>query len=946
MTTKYGVYAGTVVTNADPTKKQKVRLHVPQAIGTATSGWASPLTPVSSPPAAGALVWVFFQSGDTRYPVYSVTKGAAVGAAKLAGLTDVHIPSPVDGQVLRYDGSNKLWGAATLSTSGSGLDWVSVKDHGAIGDGTTDDTAAVQAAINSLPAAGGVVYAPTGTYKLTSALTARSKLTIMGDGDSATVFYQTSTTANGITGVDIDRLALVRIKILGPGSGSGVGVALTRSANAATTYLDFQDLYVASFGSDGIAVSNSIVSRFARVISETNGGHGFNLYGVNGGASGTSNSLISCYGNGNTQAGFRMFNATYSSFNSCAADSNGIGYLIDSCQGVSLFGCGAESQVNRSTSYPGTSFKIVGGYGVSMVSCWVYQNVQIGVYVTGSAHTVSLTGLTDNTPAGGAVNFIKIDAGCGVTMTACSNATANSIANGTTQTLDDGGGGMSLRAYLYGASTAAFEQNIISYGGNLVLQSQTLTPADITALHSVGSTYQPLNTKNVANGYAGLDANAKVASAQIPDLSASYIAVGQKGAASGVATLDANGKLVQGVGPNPWNWTVTDGTNDGFTITGTTGSMKQLFTVKDYAGSPIFSVGSAGGAAVYGDHFKVFNGGDIFNPTTDIDPTGVITVTGTGHLVLSGQTLSAADITALHGLVGANPWTFAMTSASADGLVVKGIGGSLNSMFTVQDGGGNAVFGISPLGGTSVFGAQLRVFPAGSGTAGVTLDPSGTLTLGATALNETDIQSVHNASTTYVPNSAKGTASGVATLDASGRLAQYPNSPRPSDSGFISWTSNPQHIATQLTLVVGTLYLIRLELRNAATINKIAMGVQAAGSAASTYFGLYDSGGTLRGSTAATTLSATGPIATSLSTAYSAAAGFAWAAVLVASATTAPALFAYNASGAFASFANANLTPATYRFATNGTGRATLPATITPSSNSQTAPLAGWAALL
>src|SRR5437016_1357060 len=40
----------------------------------------------------------------------------------------------------------------------------SVKAFGAVGDGTTDDTAAVRAAFAAVPAAGGTVYFPPGTY--------------------------------------------------------------------------------------------------------------------------------------------------------------------------------------------------------------------------------------------------------------------------------------------------------------------------------------------------------------------------------------------------------------------------------------------------------------------------------------------------------------------------------------------------------------------------------------------------------------------------------------------------------------------------------------------------------------------------------------------------------------------------------------------------------------
>jgi hypothetical protein len=49
--------------------------------------------------------------------------------------------------------------------------WFNVKDYGAVGDGTTDDYAAINAVINAAYAAGGgTVYFPPGTYKITSQL--------------------------------------------------------------------------------------------------------------------------------------------------------------------------------------------------------------------------------------------------------------------------------------------------------------------------------------------------------------------------------------------------------------------------------------------------------------------------------------------------------------------------------------------------------------------------------------------------------------------------------------------------------------------------------------------------------------------------------------------------------------------------------------------------------
>jgi hypothetical protein len=56
---------------------------------------------------------------------------------------------------------------------------VSVTDFGAVGDGVTDDTAAVQAALDSL-ATGGVVFMPAGVYKIDADLTVPNGVTLDG----------------------------------------------------------------------------------------------------------------------------------------------------------------------------------------------------------------------------------------------------------------------------------------------------------------------------------------------------------------------------------------------------------------------------------------------------------------------------------------------------------------------------------------------------------------------------------------------------------------------------------------------------------------------------------------------------------------------------------------------------------------------------------------------
>ena len=49
-------------------------------------------------------------------------------------------------------------------------DFISVKDFGAVGNGIVDDTASIQAAINSIIGSGGTVYFPSGYYRVTSTI--------------------------------------------------------------------------------------------------------------------------------------------------------------------------------------------------------------------------------------------------------------------------------------------------------------------------------------------------------------------------------------------------------------------------------------------------------------------------------------------------------------------------------------------------------------------------------------------------------------------------------------------------------------------------------------------------------------------------------------------------------------------------------------------------------
>jgi len=66
-----------------------------------------------------------------------------------------------------------------------------VLDYGAVGNGSTDDTVAIQAAIDAANAAGGgTVYFPAGTYKLTDTVNLKANVKLQGAGRRVTYLKQ------------------------------------------------------------------------------------------------------------------------------------------------------------------------------------------------------------------------------------------------------------------------------------------------------------------------------------------------------------------------------------------------------------------------------------------------------------------------------------------------------------------------------------------------------------------------------------------------------------------------------------------------------------------------------------------------------------------------------------------------------------------------------------
>lgn len=157
---------------------------------------------------------------------------------------------------------------------------VSVKDFGAVGNGTIDDTEAIQFAITSLASSGGTVYFPKGEYKISSTISwSNNNIFLEGAGLGATtintfiastdVFAITNSSGGGISNLNI---------IANTAQISGAGIHLTNCFNVTIT--DVIIGYGLNFGiqiDGGVAQFTNTVQNF--IISNCFVGIGIGITG-------------------------------------------------------------------------------------------------------------------------------------------------------------------------------------------------------------------------------------------------------------------------------------------------------------------------------------------------------------------------------------------------------------------------------------------------------------------------------------------------------------------------------------------------------------------------------------------------------------------------------------------------------------------------------------------
>jgi hypothetical protein len=339
-------------------------------------------------------------------------------------------------------------GAVTRTVQAKERDFFSVKDFGAVGDGTTDDTAAFAAAFDAIgylnntaaPSTGttGSVYIPTGRY-VVGKLDVPPGVTLYGEGPEATKLLAKSGHADNI--VQLKRPASILssrtrnygvrdLSIFGSNSSGCVGIYLEQVAEIEISRVNITQC---DYGIDcpndlvtGMIDRCKVFGNLTRGIRLLNGSNGVHIRNTR--IQTTQNGAnIEIDGGASLQTlGILLDNCI---IESALNATNGQGILIGASYGavaISMVGCYWENnrthavQIGSSSATGGSDAVIIGGqqakgsydgygvygYGARIFIAGVYQEsitgakrVYIDNYTGGSPRLVDLRG-DANLPAG------------------------------------------------------------------------------------------------------------------------------------------------------------------------------------------------------------------------------------------------------------------------------------------------------------------------------------------------------------------------------------------------------------------------------------------------------------------------------------------------------------------------------------------------------------------
>lgn len=319
-----------------------------------------------------------------------------------------------------------------------------VTDYGAVGNGSTNSTAGIQAAIDAAGVAGGgTVFLPSGIYQTTSALLlgATPGVRLVGAGRGNTWIRASDTTSNVIEVTNAAYIAIGDLSITRNARGTtGSGIVYSGPGEAA--YNDLFNLHIldqyrgihamaCTFGfmrkvvvegcsGDGLFFTNSATTGAIQweldgILSQRNGGNGFRVYAQNLGVGQiTMGSWRGIYTFGNSGSGVRLegvvgcpiYDFRMSDF--FVGEDGDSEIYFDTHGGMhTLSGAGMIELCGRRTTGPTVSTPasgmghgiLIGGSEVDVTiggGIVIWSNSQCGIFALGGNVTVGNVHLKEN----------------------------------------------------------------------------------------------------------------------------------------------------------------------------------------------------------------------------------------------------------------------------------------------------------------------------------------------------------------------------------------------------------------------------------------------------------------------------------------------------------------------------------------------------------------------
>lgn len=259
-------------------------------------------------------------------------------------------------------------------------DLYNVKNFGAVGDGSHDDTQAFLDAIAALltgtESQGGTIWVPRGHYKLSQKLTFNGLLSVTnfflrGDGMLNTVLDFSGCPPN-TDGVYFNGGSQVGVKDIMVMGAPRHGIVLNDQKSSFVSFAQLDSVRVQTCGEYGIYSLQSYLITLNNVFSTTNVGGGANFAGNH--TSIISNKLFTA-NNGGT--GLRINGAVYIDINA-QSDNNFRGFLFSNIRGGLLRALGTESNQHAGITLESSNATAAGIFTE-------YQNIQ-GLVMAGGCH--------------------------------------------------------------------------------------------------------------------------------------------------------------------------------------------------------------------------------------------------------------------------------------------------------------------------------------------------------------------------------------------------------------------------------------------------------------------------------------------------------------------------------------------------------------------------------